>query len=60
MRGAVAVAFLAVVVSCIFLSDCGFADAATYYVGDSLGWSLGSGSWPSGKKFHAGDILGKS
>uniref|UniRef100_A0A0D9ZCA4 Plantacyanin n=1 Tax=Oryza glumipatula TaxID=40148 RepID=A0A0D9ZCA4_9ORYZ len=57
MRGAVAVAFLAVVVSCIFLSGCGVADATTYYVGDSLGWSLGSGSWPSGKKFHAGDIL---
>uniref|UniRef100_A0A0D9VY20 Plantacyanin n=1 Tax=Leersia perrieri TaxID=77586 RepID=A0A0D9VY20_9ORYZ len=56
MRGAVAVAFLPIV-SCFILSSCVVADAATYNVGDGFGWSLGSGSWPSGKNFHAGDIL---
>ncbi|KAG8062296.1 hypothetical protein GUJ93_ZPchr0003g16457 [Zizania palustris] len=57
-RGAVAVACFAVVSCfCCFLAGCSVADAATYYVGDGGGWSLGSGGWPSGKQFHAGDVL---
>lgn len=38
----------------------GVAGAATYYVGDGGGWSLSSASWPNGKQFRAGDVLGKS
>lgn len=37
------------------------ADAATtYYVGDGSGWSFSSASWPNGKQFHAGDIIGNN
>lgn len=44
-------------VACYCLGLAGVASAATYYVGDSSGWSLSSGSWPHGKQFHAGDTL---
>ncbi|KAL4559181.1 hypothetical protein LXL04_031315 [Taraxacum kok-saghyz] len=32
-------------------------DGAVYTVGDSSGWSFGSGSWTKGKRFKAGDML---
>lgn len=35
------------------------ASATTYTVGDAAGWTFGIQSWPTGKQFHAGDILGK-
>jgi hypothetical protein len=38
---------------------CVLADASTtYYVGGGNGWSFSSSSWPNGKQFHAGDVLG--
>lgn len=33
--------------------------AATYTVGDSSGWDFSMGNWVKGKKFKAGDVLGK-
>lgn len=32
--------------------------AATYVVGDATGWAYNVNSWPNGKSFKAGDILG--
>lgn len=51
---AVAAAAFAVACCCIIAGR--GVSAATYYVGDGS-WSLGSGSWPNGKQFHAGDVL---
>jgi len=33
--------------------------AATYTVGDSSGWTFNTDTWPKGKRFRAGDVLGK-
>ncbi|KAL6176489.1 hypothetical protein ACLB2K_053122 [Fragaria x ananassa] len=33
------------------------ASAITNTVGDAAGWTFGIQSWPTGKQFHAGDIL---
>ena len=33
--------------------------AATYAVGDDNGWDFGVDTWPNGKTFRAGDVLGK-
>ncbi|CAD5185716.1 unnamed protein product [Musa acuminata subsp. malaccensis] len=33
------------------------AEAATYTVGDTRGWSFNMDSWPRGKRFRAGDVL---
>ena len=32
--------------------------ATIYNVGEELGWTFNVSSWPIGKNFHAGDILG--
>jgi hypothetical protein len=56
-RAVVVAAALAVACCCIAGRG---VSAATYYVGDGNGWSLSSAGWPSGKQFHAGDVLGKS
>lgn len=34
------------------------ADAATYTVGGSAGWTFNAVGWPKGKRFRAGDTLG--
>lgn len=34
--------------------------AATYTVGGSSGWTFNVSGWPKGKRFRAGDIIGKS
>jgi hypothetical protein len=52
-----AVVAAAFAVACCCIAGCGVG-AATYYVGDGNGWSLSSASWPNGKQFHAGDVLG--
>jgi hypothetical protein len=44
----------AVACSCCVLAGA----STTYYVGDGNGWSFSSASWPNGKQFHAGDVLG--
>eukprot|EP00268_Persea_americana_P019546 TRINITY_DN2002_c0_g2_i1.p2 TRINITY_DN2002_c0_g2~~TRINITY_DN2002_c0_g2_i1.p2 ORF type:complete len:131 (-),score=16.35 TRINITY_DN2002_c0_g2_i1:373-765(-) len=33
------------------------AQAATYTVGDSGGWTFNVVNWPNGKRFRAGDVL---
>lgn len=35
------------------------AESATYIVGGSAGWTFNSVGWPNGKRFRAGDVLGK-
>ena len=46
----------------LFMLICQFemGSAATYTVGDAGGWTFNVASWPNGKHFRAGDILGKS
>uniref|UniRef100_A0A453MI37 Phytocyanin domain-containing protein n=1 Tax=Aegilops tauschii subsp. strangulata TaxID=200361 RepID=A0A453MI37_AEGTS len=34
------------------------AEAAVFNVGDRGGWSFNTNSWPAGKRFKAGDVLG--
>lgn len=34
-------------------------DAATYTVGGPGGWTFNMATWPKGKSFRAGDVLGK-
>lgn len=33
------------------------SESMNYTVGDSRGWTFGSGSWSNGKRFLAGDML---
>ncbi|VAH96799.1 chemocyanin-like [Triticum dicoccoides] len=33
------------------------AEAAVFNVGDRGGWSFNTNSWPTGKRFKAGDVL---
>ncbi|KAG6475252.1 basic blue protein-like [Zingiber officinale] len=40
---------------CLLLAHA--ADAATYTVGDSGGWTFNMASWTRGKRFRAGDVL---
>jgi len=35
------------------------ANAATYTVGGPGGWTFNTDTWPSGKRFRAGDVLSK-
>lgn len=53
-----AMAMVVVLVLCL-LVHMEQVHAATYMVGDSGGWSFNTDSWPSGKRFRAGDVLGK-
>lgn len=53
--GALALA-AAILVSLILVET---VHAATYTVGDSSGWDFSMGNWVKGKKFKAGDVLGK-
>ncbi|THU53230.1 hypothetical protein C4D60_Mb10t12230 [Musa balbisiana] len=46
---------LGVAVLCLLLAR--VAEAATYTVGDTRGWSFNMDSWPRGKRFRAGDVL---
>ncbi|CAL9058969.1 basic blue protein-like [Musa acuminata AAA Group] len=46
---------LGVAVLCLLLAQ--VAEAATYTVGDTRGWSFNMDSWPRGKRFRAGDVL---
>ncbi|XP_042440450.1 chemocyanin-like [Zingiber officinale] len=42
---------------CLLLLLAHTADAATYTVGDSGGWTFNMASWTRGKRFRAGDVL---
>lgn len=43
----------------VVIIQIGVAHAAVYTVGGSGGWTFNTDSWPKGKRFRAGDILGK-
>lgn len=42
----------------LLLQQLKMGHAAIYTVGDELGWTFNVSSWPIGKNFHAGDVLG--
>ncbi|KAK6283030.1 PREDICTED: basic blue protein [Theobroma cacao] len=47
----------ATVMLCLLLLHFELAQAATYTVGGSNGWTFNSAGWPKGKRFKAGDTL---
>ncbi|WOL01644.1 chemocyanin-like [Canna indica] len=51
-----AVVVLGLALLCLLVHN-EFAEAATYVVGDSGGWTFNTNGWPSGKRFRAGDVL---
>lgn len=54
-----AIALVMVVTLAILFIQSTNVEAATYTVGDSSGWSFNVVNWPKGKRFRAGDTLGK-
>ncbi|PKI45046.1 hypothetical protein CRG98_034568 [Punica granatum] len=58
-RGSAASAAVAVtVLTLLYLLACTEqAEAASYTVGDSSGWTFNVATWPKGKGFKAGDVL---
>ena len=62
-RGSAAGGNVAVVIGlllvCVLL-NAHVAESAVFNVGDRGGWSFNTNSWPSGKRFKAGDVLGTS
>ena len=57
-RGRSGAAVVALVLLCVLLHG-EVAESAVYTVGDRDGWSFNTASWPSGKRFRAGDVLGQ-
>ena len=57
-RGNSGAAAVALVLLCVLLHG-EVAESAVYTVGDRGGWSFNTASWPSGKRFRAGDVLGE-
>jgi len=53
-----AAAVAALVLLCVLLHG-EVAESAVYTVGDRGGWGFNSASWPRGKRFRAGDVLGE-
>ncbi|KAM2491263.1 hypothetical protein PS1_042948 [Malus domestica] len=49
---------IGILVSCLLL-QCEQVDAKEYIVGDEKRWSPDLTQWTEGKKFKAGDVLGK-
>ena len=58
-RGSASQAMVMVVVLLCLLVQFEHVHAATYTVGGSGGWTFNTDSWPKGKRFRAGDVLGK-
>lgn len=50
---------MAALLICLLLVYIEIVDATTFTVGDSGGWSFNMASWAKGKRFKAGDTLGK-
>ncbi|XVF68112.1 hypothetical protein PTKIN_Ptkin10aG0176800 [Pterospermum kingtungense] len=50
-------AIAATVLVCLLLLPFELAQAATYTVGGSSGWTFNADGWPKGKRFKAGDTL---
>ena len=57
-RGSSGAAAVALILLCVLLHG-EVAESAVYTVGDRGGWSFNTASWPSGKRFRAGDVLGE-
>jgi hypothetical protein len=53
-----AVVVAGVLLLCVLL-HADFAESAVFNVGDRSGWSFNTNSWPAGKRFKAGDVLGR-
>ena len=53
------VVLAAALVLCVLLHEAQVAESAVFTVGDRGGWSFNTASWPSGKRFRAGDVLGQ-
>ena len=43
----------------LLIINCEIAESAIYTVGGANGWSFNTVGWPKGKRFRAGDVLGK-
>ena len=56
--GNVAVVFGLVLLLCVLL-QADVVESTVFNVGDRGGWSFNTNSWPTGKRFKAGDVLGK-
>ncbi|KAM7263451.1 hypothetical protein ACFE04_001134 [Oxalis oulophora] len=50
-------AMLVVMCMVMVMSHCELANAATYTVGGTAGWTFNVANWPKGKHFKAGDTL---
>ena len=50
--------FVTVLVLCVLLIHPSIVNATTFTVGDSSGWGFNVQSWPNGKTFKVGDVLG--
>ena len=58
-RGGAVFLAAAALVLCVLLHEAQVAESAVFTVGDRGGWSFNTASWPSGKRFRAGDVLGQ-
>lgn len=58
-RGSAVVAAAVAVVCLLLVLNFELAEAATYKVGGSNGWTFNVVGWPKGKRFRAGDTLGE-
>lgn len=58
-RGSAGLGIFTVAALLCLMVHTGHVLAATYTVGGSGGWTFNVDSWPKGKSFKAGDILGK-
>ncbi|KAI3445660.1 hypothetical protein Pfo_002325 [Paulownia fortunei] len=56
-RGSAVVVAMVVIVGMVVVFHCEVAEAATYTVGGSGGWTFNVATWPKGKRFRAGDTL---
>lgn len=58
-RGSALVVGVVVLAAVAVVFHCEVAEAATYKVGGTGGWTFNVAGWPKGKRFRAGDTLGK-
>ncbi|KAL2254363.1 basic blue protein-like [Sesamum indicum] len=56
-RGSALVVGVVVMVALAVAFHCEVAEAATYTVGGAGGWTFNVATWPTGKRFKAGDTL---
>ncbi|XP_027113105.2 basic blue protein-like [Coffea arabica] len=56
-QGRCSATFATAMMLCLLVLHSGVAEAAIYRVGGAGGWTFNTVSWPSGKRFRAGDTL---